>query len=343
MKKPVTIEDIATKAGVGRGTVDRVLHDRGRVAESTRKKVLECIAELEYKPNQAAQMLANRKVYKIAVIYHNKEKEFWEQVEEGIDRAEREYSQMGIRIDRFILPKIDIDKQAETIYKAIDEKYDGLAIVPYCSEKIENAINCAIKKGLYVISFNNDEKCMRNCYVGQNLYQSGRTAGQLLSLIAPKHSRYAIILPVIESMSALYGRYEGFCEVLSEKRQDMELVGTYNFEQDGIQAYHKVKKLLVENRIDAIYASNVIIEDVAKAVEEVGLKDKIILIGHDLTKTIMDYIERGVIDISIGQQPDYQGYVAIEKLCRKLLLDEDVFEDVYTKIEVVIAENLAYV
>ncbi|MFA5588430.1 MAG: helix-turn-helix domain-containing protein, partial [Mariniphaga sp.] len=37
--KQIRIKDIAEKANVSIGTVDRVLHNRGEVAESTKKKI----------------------------------------------------------------------------------------------------------------------------------------------------------------------------------------------------------------------------------------------------------------------------------------------------------------
>ena len=53
-----TIKDIAQKAGVSIGTVDRVLHNRGMVNEQTKQRILAVIKELDYHPNQAAQGLA---------------------------------------------------------------------------------------------------------------------------------------------------------------------------------------------------------------------------------------------------------------------------------------------
>ena len=57
----IRIKDIAEKAKVSIGTVDRVLHNRGEVAESTRKKILEIIEDLDYKPNILASTLASKK------------------------------------------------------------------------------------------------------------------------------------------------------------------------------------------------------------------------------------------------------------------------------------------
>ena len=47
----VTINDVARAAGVSKGTVDRVLHNRGEVSAKSREKVLKVIEELGFKPN----------------------------------------------------------------------------------------------------------------------------------------------------------------------------------------------------------------------------------------------------------------------------------------------------
>jgi len=49
------IKDIAEKAGCSIGTVDRVIHNRGRVAKPVRDRILEIIRELNYKPNVNAR------------------------------------------------------------------------------------------------------------------------------------------------------------------------------------------------------------------------------------------------------------------------------------------------
>ncbi|MCA9974837.1 MAG: LacI family DNA-binding transcriptional regulator, partial [Anaerolineales bacterium] len=64
----VTIRDVAKKAGVGVGTVSRVLNDRNAVSEATRQKVLAAIDALEYTPNLAARRLSRGKMMAIGVI-----------------------------------------------------------------------------------------------------------------------------------------------------------------------------------------------------------------------------------------------------------------------------------
>jgi LacI family transcriptional regulator len=55
----IRIKDIAEKASVSIGTVDRVLHNRGEVAEETRQQVLNIIAKLGYTPNLLAKSLGD--------------------------------------------------------------------------------------------------------------------------------------------------------------------------------------------------------------------------------------------------------------------------------------------
>ncbi|MGW0332690.1 LacI family DNA-binding transcriptional regulator [Streptomyces sp. NPDC003011] len=56
-----TLEEVAALAGVGRGTVSRVINNAAGVRESTRRTVQRAITELGYVPNLAARSLAGRR------------------------------------------------------------------------------------------------------------------------------------------------------------------------------------------------------------------------------------------------------------------------------------------
>ena len=64
----ITIRDVARKAGVGVGTVSRVLNQSPSVSTATREKVLSAIAELEYTPSPIARRLSLGKTMTIGVI-----------------------------------------------------------------------------------------------------------------------------------------------------------------------------------------------------------------------------------------------------------------------------------
>ena len=69
MKKNVTIYDVATEAGVSLATVSRVINGSNVVRAETRKKVLEAIQRLDFKPNEIARGLATSKTTTIAIVF----------------------------------------------------------------------------------------------------------------------------------------------------------------------------------------------------------------------------------------------------------------------------------
>ncbi|MDE3720181.1 LacI family DNA-binding transcriptional regulator [Nocardiopsis sp. N85] len=63
-----TLEMVAERAGVGRGTVSRVINGSAQVSPRTREAVHNAIAELGYSPNQAARTLVTRRTDTIALV-----------------------------------------------------------------------------------------------------------------------------------------------------------------------------------------------------------------------------------------------------------------------------------
>ncbi len=66
-----SITDVAKKAGVGIGTVSRVMSGKGYVSDKTKAKVLEAVRELNYVPNELARSLTQKRSNTIAVIVPN--------------------------------------------------------------------------------------------------------------------------------------------------------------------------------------------------------------------------------------------------------------------------------
>ena len=83
-----TIKEIAELAGVSRGTVDRVLNNRGAVHPKTAEKILDIARALDYRPNKAGTALAaQKKKYRIGVILFSRHNPFFDEVMEEIGRA----------------------------------------------------------------------------------------------------------------------------------------------------------------------------------------------------------------------------------------------------------------
>ena len=78
MTEKIRIKDIAERAGVSVGTVDRVLHDRPNVSAPAREKVEKALEEMNYQPNMYASALAYNKSYTFYLfIPSHKEETYW--------------------------------------------------------------------------------------------------------------------------------------------------------------------------------------------------------------------------------------------------------------------------
>jgi len=83
-----TLEQVAARAGVGRGTVSRVINGSPHVTDRTREAVLRAIDELGYVPNRAARALVTQRTDTVALlISESEERIFGEPFFAGIVRG----------------------------------------------------------------------------------------------------------------------------------------------------------------------------------------------------------------------------------------------------------------
>ncbi|MCL4538205.1 MAG: LacI family transcriptional regulator [Bacteroidetes bacterium] len=118
----VTIYDIAREAGVGIGTVSRVLNDHTSVTPETRKRVKEVAKRLNYQPHTYAQRLARRQAETISAIIPFFTNYFFIEVLQGVqDRI----SQLGYDLVLYGVNNVD---QVETyVSRALQRgKVDGI-------------------------------------------------------------------------------------------------------------------------------------------------------------------------------------------------------------------------
>ncbi|HEX5564082.1 MAG TPA: catabolite control protein A [Sporosarcina sp.] len=80
----VTIYDVAREANVSMATVSRVVNGNQNVKPATRKKVLECIERLGYRPNAVARGLASKKTTTVGVIVPDISKSYYAELSRGI-------------------------------------------------------------------------------------------------------------------------------------------------------------------------------------------------------------------------------------------------------------------
>ena len=88
----VTMKKIAEICGVSRGTVDRVMHGRGRVSKEKAESIRRAAKELGNEPNPAAKALSESKTQpKVAVILPSEGNPFFDEVIRGLQAAADDY------------------------------------------------------------------------------------------------------------------------------------------------------------------------------------------------------------------------------------------------------------
>lgn len=86
-----TIKDVAKKAGVSVATVSRAINNNGYVHEDTRKLIDEAIQELNYKPNEVARSLFNKKSRLIGLILPDIRNPFFPELARGVEDEMQEH------------------------------------------------------------------------------------------------------------------------------------------------------------------------------------------------------------------------------------------------------------
>lgn len=84
-KGAITIYDVAREAAVSMATVSRVVNGNPNVKPATRKKVMEVIDRLDYRPNAVARGLASKKTTTVGVIIPDVSNIFFASLARGID------------------------------------------------------------------------------------------------------------------------------------------------------------------------------------------------------------------------------------------------------------------
>ena len=126
MHKP-TIQDVARRAGVGVGTVSRVLNNHAAVRATTRESVLGAIAELDYTPNPHARRIAGGKSYTISVLLPVVTTEFYVRLLDGLEHAFQE-----ARYDVAIFPLLDRSRLERYLGShTLAYQADGLVMATY--------------------------------------------------------------------------------------------------------------------------------------------------------------------------------------------------------------------
>jgi LacI family transcriptional regulator len=308
----VTIKKIAELCGFSRGTVDRVLNDRGNVKPETEQVIRKMAEQLGYQPNPAGKALAARKHKPVVgVLLASVGNPFFEDVIAGIKSAEDSYKIYGMQVLWQSMKGYDVERQC-AILDEMKNQINALIFTPINDVRVVKKIDEFIAAGIFVVTLNNDiEGSRRNCYIGSDYENGGETACALLRLLIGEQAKIGVMM----GSSKVLGhnqRMAGF-EKIMKTLPGYTIVAKEENEDDDICSYEKTQQMLHEHvEINAIYIVAAGVYGACRAVLNMHLQSKVHVVAFDSVPSTVEMMERGVVKAIIYQHPYRQGKKAMQ-------------------------------
>jgi LacI family transcriptional regulator len=309
----VTIKQIADLCGVSRGTVDRVLNERGKVKPETEERVLHTIRKLGYTKNIAGKALTLKKTTPvIGVVVSSEGNPFFDDVIEGFRQAEKELTDYGVTLMLKTMRGYDVHRQLALIGELEKAGISALVIQPINDARISKKINDLGVKGIPTITVNTDiENTCRSCYVGSDYTAGGVTAAGVMRIVTGGRAN----LGIVTGVSMLLGhdqRREGFERHIGAVCPDIRIVDNACAMDDTEHSYRMTLAMLNRNpQIDAIFIVAAGAEGVCRAVVEKKLEDVIRVVAFDTIPATISMMRTGLVRAVICQQPLRQGHDSV--------------------------------
>ena len=206
-----TIKDVAKHAGVGLGTVSRVINNQKAVGEKTRCKVLGAMKELNYSPNKMASQLRKNRTKIIALLVPIINHPFFAKLAYYI---EDEADKFGYTV-LLVSSQHRVEKEKEIISRIKRREVDGAVFVTHFMHDEKEFTGCPI------VSI--DRPFGENVpYVTSDNYEATRKAIEYLIDNGAKKIGFLGSKPTVESEVTL--RHQAYVDVMTERNLPLRLV-----------------------------------------------------------------------------------------------------------------------
>lgn len=235
---------------------------------------------------------------------------FWIPVKEGTLAAAAELAPYNVTVD-WIIPgeTHTADNFAPGIEAAVAQGYDAIATIAG-DAGVAPFIDAAVEAGIPVATFNSETDAVnkRLFFVGADLYLQGQTAARAMAEAIGGEGKVAIITGFF-AVEAHELRRTGFVDTLAAEYPNIEVVGEVENTDQGDIAFTQAQDFMVANPdLKGIYVTAGGPFGAAAAVEDAGKTGEVQVVSFDFVDETMEYVQKGVIYATIGQNPYAQGH-----------------------------------
>ncbi len=307
--KKVTLGEIARVAGVSRATVSLVVRKSPLVADRTREKVEQVMAELDYVRDIGAARLRNNSSRTIGVIVPNLLNSFFTEFLSGAEQVMGEH-------DRVVLlanSHDDLSRQDDILQRFRGHGVDGVILCP--AEGTESALLTRIQSwGLPMVQSLREVGREMTDYAGADYIEGVRLAVQHL---VDQGWRRIAFLSVTARTSAREERLTGFARALAETGAENAGIVEAELSWDGA-AGSAAKVLALPGKPTAVLCFN----DILAAGLMLGLRRAGLEPGVDVAVVGLDDLPLAQLTYppltSVAMSPERIGASAARLLVRRL-------------------------
>lgn len=337
-----TEKEIAARCNVSIGTVDRVLHNRGRVNEQTRQKVLEMAKALNYTPNRVAQGLAVRKkkLHFVFFCVAHEEHPFYRDVNQAARDKAQELTEYGVKVSFVPLRQETVEGNTRLIAPLPEgESVDGVAMIGLAR------IKGVLAEGTPVVYYNTEPSDGDGfAFVGCDYVRAGRIAAGLCAACADEKKQIAVFSEggMGQNTFSFSNRIEGFRDQLAQVYPQCRIVGGHGFCNRYEEDYEGARAFLREHPgVSAVYVVNPGNYDICRIIRELDPDGNIRVITNDMPQPQKQMLRDGIISAAITQTPEMQGSMPLELLFQYLAYGKTPENRVFhTELKVRLAYNL---
>lgn len=341
-QEKLTTKEIARLAGVSVGTVDRVIHNRGQVAQKTRDRIQAIINEHGYEPNLYARNLVKNQTYTVAAILPwSDPNDYWHGVDQGIQKAIQDFKSrnLNILIENYSFAH---PQSMLSALRALQfEQLDGLILSPSTPDitlRFIEEIQQEKPELPFIFIDSHLPDMQPEAFFIQHAYDSGYLAARLIhyGVSHLKDPRIVLLKDDTSNRRIVEDRMHGFQDFFKEHQSEARL--EFLLRED-------ISRHLMDAEgwdIHGLFIPNSRAHRILESIPAQTLKQKPKIVGYDLTPPNLDYLRFGMIDFLINQNPEAQAYQAVNAFHKRLVLEQSIQQENYLPLEIITRENMEY-
>lgn len=311
----ITIYDVAREAGVSMATVSRVVNGNKNVKENTRKKVLEVIDRLDYRPNAVARGLASKKTTTVGVVIPNIANSYFSILAKGIEdiAAMYKYNIVLASSDE------DDDKEVNVVNTLFAKQVDGIIFMGHhLTDKIRAEFSRSRTPIVLAGTVDLDHQLP-----SVNIDYKAAMA-DVVDILAENHDKIAFISgPLIDDINGkvrLAGYKQGLKQNNLEFKEGLVFEAKYNYKE----GFDLAKRVINSGATAAVVAEDEMAAGLLNGLFEAGKKvpeDFEIITSND--SPITQYTRPNLSSIS---QPVYDLGAVSMRMLTKIMGKEELDE-----------------